>query len=246
VLAEQASEAKSRFLATLGHEVRTPMTGVLGMSELLRATRLDDRQRSQVDAIHRAGEHLLRLVNDALDLARIEAGKLELATADFALRPLLDELAGLMAPVASARAWRSSMRLRACPRRCMATAPGSSTDPAQPAGQCDQVHRGRARVAGSRRAGATRHPFRGRRYRPRAQPSSNRGCSAASNRPKARALRRAMAAAGWALRSARNWRRRWAAASWWKASLGAGHALHRRTAAGAFGQRGADTLQRRR
>jgi ligand-binding sensor domain-containing protein/CheY-like chemotaxis protein/nitrogen-specific signal transduction histidine kinase len=100
LLAEHASEAKSRFLATLGHEVRTPMTGVLGMSELLRGSRLDDRQRSQVDAIHRAGEHLLRLVNDALDLARIEAGKLELANADFALRPLLDDVAGLMAPVA--------------------------------------------------------------------------------------------------------------------------------------------------
>ncbi|MES2857654.1 MAG: two-component regulator propeller domain-containing protein, partial [Pseudomonadota bacterium] len=100
VLAEQASEAKSRFLATLGHEVRTPMTGVLGMSELLQGTSLDPRQRSHVDAIRRAGEHLLRLVNDALDLARIEAGKLELVNADFALRPLLDEVAALMAPVA--------------------------------------------------------------------------------------------------------------------------------------------------
>ncbi|HSD15968.1 MAG TPA: two-component regulator propeller domain-containing protein [Thermomonas sp.] len=99
-LAEQASEAKSRFLATLGHEVRTPMTGVLGMSELLQGTTLDPRQRSQVDAIRRAGEHLLRLVNDALDLARIEAGKLQLSDADFALRPLLDEVAALMAPVA--------------------------------------------------------------------------------------------------------------------------------------------------
>ena len=77
-LAEHASEAKSRFLATLGHEVRTPMTGVLGMSELLLGTALDPRQRSHVDAIRRAGEHLLRLVNDALDLARIEAGALQL------------------------------------------------------------------------------------------------------------------------------------------------------------------------
>jgi signal transduction histidine kinase len=99
-LAEQASEAKTRFLATLGHEVRTPMTGVLGMSELLQASHLDTRQRSQVDAIRRAGEHLLRLVNDALDLARIEAGKLQLSNADFLLRPLLDEIASLMAPVA--------------------------------------------------------------------------------------------------------------------------------------------------
>ena len=100
VLAEQASEAKTHFLATLGHEVRTPMTGVLGMSELLQATPLDARQRGHVDAIRRAGEHLLRLVNDALDLARIEAGRLDLADTDFALRPLLDEVAALMAPVA--------------------------------------------------------------------------------------------------------------------------------------------------
>lgn len=103
VMAEQASEAKSHFLATLGHEVRTPMTGVLGMSELLLASDLDIRQRGQVTSIHRAGNHLLRLVNDALDLARIEAGRLELLNVDFALRPLLDEIAALMAPVAERR-----------------------------------------------------------------------------------------------------------------------------------------------
>ena len=99
-LAEQASQAKSRFLATLGHEVRTPMTGVLGMAELLQGTPLDTQQRGHVDAIRRAGEHLLRLVNDALDMARIEAGKLELVNAPFVLRPLLDEVAALMAPLA--------------------------------------------------------------------------------------------------------------------------------------------------
>ncbi len=99
-LAEQASQAKSRFLATLGHEVRTPMTGVLGMAELLRGTPLDTQQRGHVDAIRRAGEHLLRLVNDALDMARIEAGRLELVDAAFALKPLLGEVAELMAPLA--------------------------------------------------------------------------------------------------------------------------------------------------
>ncbi len=99
-LAEQASQAKSRFLATLGHEVRTPMTGVLGMAELLQGTPLDTQQRGHVDAIRRAGEHLLRLVNDALDMARIEAGRLELVSAPFALEPLLGEVAGLMAPLA--------------------------------------------------------------------------------------------------------------------------------------------------
>ncbi|MBA8683396.1 hybrid sensor histidine kinase/response regulator [Stenotrophomonas tumulicola] len=102
-LAEQASQAKSHFLATLGHEVRTPMTGVLGMSELLLDTSLDEQQRSYAGAIHQAGNHLLRLVNDALDLARIEAGRLELDIRPFALGALLDEVQGLMEPIARQR-----------------------------------------------------------------------------------------------------------------------------------------------
>ncbi|MCD9030795.1 response regulator [Luteimonas sp. Y-2-2-4F] len=102
-LAEHASQAKTRFLATLGHEVRTPMTGVLGMSELLLGTRLDAEQRRYTESIRDAGEHLLRLVNDALDLARIEAGKLRLDPQPFDLYELLREASGLMAPVAAQR-----------------------------------------------------------------------------------------------------------------------------------------------
>jgi signal transduction histidine kinase/ligand-binding sensor domain-containing protein/CheY-like chemotaxis protein len=99
-VAEQASQAKSRFLANLGHEVRTPMTGVLGMSELLLSTSLDSNQQGQVQSIRRAGEHLLRLVNDALDLARIEAGRLELEVVDFDLDALVGEVAALMRSLA--------------------------------------------------------------------------------------------------------------------------------------------------
>ncbi len=108
-LAEQHSEAKSRFLATLGHEIRTPMTGVLGMAELLQGSELDPRQRAQVEAIQRAGGHLLRLVNDALDLARIEAGRLRLDIAPFELGPLLDEVAGLLQPLAAAKPLRFTL-----------------------------------------------------------------------------------------------------------------------------------------
>jgi signal transduction histidine kinase len=110
-LAEQASLAKSRFLATLGHEVRTPMTGVLGMAELLQSSPLDARQRGWVEAIHRAGEHLLRLVNDALDMARIEAGKLELAQDEFSLRALVDDVAGLLGPVAERKGLRFTVEI---------------------------------------------------------------------------------------------------------------------------------------
>lgn len=102
-VAREASLAKTRFLATLGHEVRTPMTGVLGMSELLLDTPLTPRQRDYADAIRGAGEHLLRLVNDALDLARIEAGRLELADEPFDLRALIDEVARLMGPLVRRR-----------------------------------------------------------------------------------------------------------------------------------------------
>jgi len=102
-LAEQASLAKTRFLATFGHEVRTPMTGVLGMSELLLDTPLNPQQQGYLQSIHHSGQHLLRLVNDALDLARIEAGRLELEQKPFALRQMLAEIAALQTPLASAR-----------------------------------------------------------------------------------------------------------------------------------------------
>jgi signal transduction histidine kinase/CheY-like chemotaxis protein len=109
--AEQASAAKSEFLATMGHEIRTPMTGVLGMAELLLRTPLESVQRSYAESIQRSGRVLLRLVNDSLDLARIEAGKLELIEAPFDLHALLDEIAALERPVAMAKnlAWRCTL-----------------------------------------------------------------------------------------------------------------------------------------
>lgn len=117
-LSRAASLAKTRFLATLGHEVRTPMTGVLGMSELLLGTRLDAQQRGYTESIRRAGEHLLRLVNDALDLARIESGKLELSRQPFDLRALVDEVAALIGPLARQRGLAFGVDIAAnAPRR---------------------------------------------------------------------------------------------------------------------------------
>ncbi len=102
-VSREASLAKTRFLATLGHEVRTPMTGVLGMSELLLGTALNPQQRGYTQSIRGAGEHLLRLVNDALDLARIESGKLELSPQPFDLHSLVTEVVALTAPLAQQR-----------------------------------------------------------------------------------------------------------------------------------------------
>ncbi|MBB5209444.1 hybrid sensor histidine kinase/response regulator [Chiayiivirga flava] len=107
-LALQASDAKTTFLATMGHEIRTPMTGVLGMTELLLRTPLDARQRDYADAIQRSGELMLRLVNDALDLARIEAGKLELARERVDLHLLVRDVADLLRALAE----RKSLALR--------------------------------------------------------------------------------------------------------------------------------------
>jgi signal transduction histidine kinase/streptogramin lyase/ActR/RegA family two-component response regulator len=94
-MADTANAAKTHFLATLSHEIRTPMTGVMGMAELLLGTTLTPLQRDYTRAMQRSGAMLLKLLNDALDLSRIEAGRLELDCAAFNPRELLDEVIDL-------------------------------------------------------------------------------------------------------------------------------------------------------
>ena len=109
--AEQASAAKTDFLATMGHEIRTPMTGVLGMAELLLRTPLEPAQQGYARTILDSGRMMLRLVNDSLDLARIEAGKLELEDVAFDLRVLVSETAAVAAPLARNKGleWRTAI-----------------------------------------------------------------------------------------------------------------------------------------
>lgn len=95
--AERASEAKSMFLANMSHEIRTPMNGVLGMAELLEATKLDSRQRIYAETIHKSGAALLTIINDILDFSKIEAGKLELDPAPFDLHASVEDVAALVA-----------------------------------------------------------------------------------------------------------------------------------------------------
>jgi signal transduction histidine kinase/CheY-like chemotaxis protein len=101
--AEAASEAKSRFVATVSHEIRTPLNGILGMAELLASTGLNAEQGAYVEAIRSSGTALASLIDEILDFSKIEAGKLELAREPFDLAGLVEGVVELLAPRAQGK-----------------------------------------------------------------------------------------------------------------------------------------------
>ncbi|WP_250624928.1 ATP-binding protein [Pinirhizobacter soli] len=102
-MAEDATRSKAQFLAMMSHEIRTPMTSALGMIDLLERTPLDDDQRDMAGVMRESGDSLLRIIDDLLDFSRFEAGQMPLEAVPFDVRPLFDDVAGLLGATVRAK-----------------------------------------------------------------------------------------------------------------------------------------------
>ena len=101
--AEVASHAKSAFLANMSHEIRTPMNAIIGLTHMLHRASADDEQKAKLGKIRESADHLLAVINDVLDISKIEAGKLALENIEFDLAPLYDRVLGLVRDKADAK-----------------------------------------------------------------------------------------------------------------------------------------------
>ena len=115
--ATEASRAKSKFLATMSHETRTPLNGILGMSGLLAQTKLDEAQKGMVGLIEESGQALLELLNDVLDLANIESGRFEIKPSHFNPKKLTQNLMGMYRCKAEHKGLKLDLKIDPCAER---------------------------------------------------------------------------------------------------------------------------------
>ncbi len=101
--ARQANKMKTEFLANMSHEMRTPMNAVLGFTELLMAEESDEDKKKQMEMIYKSAEHLLKLINDALDLSKIESGHMEILERTYSVRDLVEEIVQTNSPMARSK-----------------------------------------------------------------------------------------------------------------------------------------------
>ena len=120
-LAEAASAAKSEFLSSMSHELRTPLNAILGFAQLLwrdQREPLSARHKQRVEHILKGGEHLLRLINDILDLSKIEAGSVSISTEPVSIAEVLEEVQRTLQPLAA----REGIRIELAPAPAVARA----------------------------------------------------------------------------------------------------------------------------
>ena len=153
---QMASENKSQFVSSMSHELRTPLNAIIGLTEMMvtNAARFGtEKAQEPLQRVNRAGTHLLGLINQVLDLSKIEAGKLELNPQTVQLAPLIEEVIGTARQLAEQNKNRLILDAQENLGALTVDPHAAAADPAQPAEQCVQVHeRGRGQVAGEQGA----------------------------------------------------------------------------------------------